>query len=131
MRIRNMPVFGGIVFLCLGIFLSCNARSSNETSAGAEGRDFIRQVSLDGSSPDFTEAATEAAVEAAFALDYRPQRPEPESPAETLSAALLSGNAGTGGGEGPRIIPGLRKLADYQTPYFDPQREAERIRAIR
>jgi uncharacterized protein YfaS (alpha-2-macroglobulin family) len=128
-----MPAFGGVVFLCLGIFFSCNA----ESPAGADkegqdrSRDFVRQVSFSDSPSDFTEVASASAAEEAFALDYRPQKPEPESPAETLSAALLGGSAGTGGGEGPRIIPGLRSLEDYATRYFDPRKEAERIRAIR
>jgi uncharacterized protein YfaS (alpha-2-macroglobulin family) len=136
MKMRKIALlWGWTIVFGLGIFFSCDSKSTDAADFGGEGRDYIRQVSLDGSSldgssADLTEVASPAAVEAAFTLDYRPQRPEPESPAETLSAAFLSGSAGTGEREGTQIIPGLRRLEDYQTPYFDPLKNGERIRAI-
>jgi uncharacterized protein YfaS (alpha-2-macroglobulin family) len=130
MNMRGVPGFGGIFLLCLGAFLSCDSGPSGSGDLREQSRNFIREISPGGSSGDITETASAAAVEAAFTLDYRPQRPEPESSAGTLSAAALGGSAAAGGGEGPRIIPGLRKLEDYRTRYFNPREEGERIRAI-
>jgi uncharacterized protein YfaS (alpha-2-macroglobulin family) len=74
--------------------------------------------------------ANEAAVKAAFTLDYRPQTAEREDEAETLSAEALRG-AAAASGRGVVAGGGLRKLGDYQTSYFNPGAEARRLEAIR
>ncbi|MDR0878182.1 MAG: hypothetical protein LBN21_09025, partial [Treponema sp.] len=71
----------------------------------------------------------DAAIEAAFTLDYRPLKGEVDQEAETLSAAALSGNA-QGGGRGTVVGGGLRKIADYKTVYFDPAAEKAKIASI-
>ncbi|GHV91258.1 hypothetical protein AGMMS50268_17610 [Spirochaetia bacterium] len=81
------------------------------------------------SSSEDTVLVNDAAIAAAFALDYRPLKGESEQEAETLSAAALSGGT-SGQGQGTVLGGGLRKLADYKTTYFDPITERERIRAI-
>jgi hypothetical protein len=74
--------------------------------------------------------ANNEAMEAAFTLDYRPQKAEGDDAAESLSAADLSGVAGSSG-QGVVLGGGLRKLSDYKTVYFDPAKEKSRIEAIR
>ncbi|MDR0495764.1 MAG: hypothetical protein LBG95_09100, partial [Treponema sp.] len=73
----------------------------------------------------------EAAIEAAFTLNYQPQKAEGEDEAEFLSAAALSGGSAGGSGQGTTLGGGLRKLSDYKTVYFDPVKEKSRIEAIR
>ncbi|MDR2746987.1 MAG: alpha-2-macroglobulin [Treponema sp.] len=77
-----------------------------------------------------TALANEAAIQAAFALDYRPQAAEGEEEAETLGAAELRG-AAADSGRGVVVGGGLRKLGDYKTPYFNPAADARRSGAIR
>jgi hypothetical protein len=87
--------------------------------------------SADGFANTVRLLANEAAVEAAFTLDYRPQRAEPENEAEVLSAEALSGVVAEGSGWGTIVGGGLRRLSDYRTVYFDPVRERNRIQEIR
>ena len=75
--------------------------------------------------------ANEAAIEAAFTLDFRPQRAEPESEAITLSAAALAGAAAQGTGLGNIVGGGLRRLSDYRIVYYEPARARARIEEIR
>ena len=72
-----------------------------------------------------------AAIESAFTLDYRPQKPEGESEAESLSAAELSGSAAESSGQGTILGGGLRRLSEYKTVYFDPAAAKSKIDAIR
>jgi len=90
-------------------------------------------TSFERSSGNFSarDLVNDAGIEAAFFLDYRPLRAEPINEAETLTAAQLAGAAATGSGQGTTVGGGLRRLTDYQTVYFDPVREAARIREIR
>ncbi|MCL2209109.1 MAG: alpha-2-macroglobulin [Treponema sp.] len=72
--------------------------------------------------------ANEAAVEAAFTLDFRPLKAEPVNEAEILSAQALSSVTSSSGSV---TGGGLRKLADYKTEYFDPLQDNARIQAVR
>jgi uncharacterized protein YfaS (alpha-2-macroglobulin family) len=90
-----------------------------------------RAAVLEGDFSSFatgTALANDAAIQAAFALDYRPQSAEGEDGAESLAPEALGGIAGPG--RGLVVGGGLRKLAEYKTPYFDPAAEARRIEAI-
>ena len=70
------------------------------------------------------------AIQTAFTLDYTPLKAEPINEAETLSMADLSGSAASFR-QGNVVGGGLRKLSDYRTTYYDPAREAARIKEIR
>jgi hypothetical protein len=78
-----------------------------------------------------TLLANDAAIEAAFTLDYRPQRAEGENEAGFLTAADLAGAAAQDSGRGTVFGGGLRRLSDYRTVYFNPAEERSRIAAIR
>jgi len=93
-------------------------RFVNENSPAIDHRNLVRALIND------------AAIEAAFTLDYRPIKAEPINEYDTLSAAELSGSAASGSGQGSVTGGGLRKLSDYQTTYFDPQKEAAKIAEI-
>jgi len=71
----------------------------------------------------------DAAIEAAFKLDYRPLKAEPLNESETLSAADLAG-ASTSSAQGTIAGGGLRKLSEYKTVYFDPAKEKARVQEI-
>ncbi|MDR2865451.1 MAG: alpha-2-macroglobulin [Spirochaetaceae bacterium] len=73
--------------------------------------------------------ANDQAIKTAFTLDYRSQKPEPLSAAETLSMQELSGGAGKSF-QGSSTGSGLRPLSDYKTAYFDPLKNAERFAQI-
>ncbi|MCL2878779.1 MAG: MG2 domain-containing protein, partial [Treponema sp.] len=75
--------------------------------------------------------ANDAAISAAFTLDYRPQKAEGDNEAETLSAADLAGAQNDSAGSGTTTGGGLRKLSDYKTVYYNPAAEKNRIEAIR
>jgi uncharacterized protein YfaS (alpha-2-macroglobulin family) len=83
-----------------------------------------------GQSPAGTALANEAAAEAAFALDYRPQTAEGEDGAETTGAEEPRGLA-AGQGAGTVLGGGLRKPEEYKTRYFNPAAEARRLEAVR
>jgi uncharacterized protein YfaS (alpha-2-macroglobulin family) len=112
--------------------LSCNRESDPSSQADFSVSEDAFSLTGEGfSSEDEFALANDAAIEAAFTLDYRPQGGENGQEAETLSAGALAG--ASAGGEGDRdtvIGGGLRKLADYQTKYFDPAAERENIRVI-
>jgi uncharacterized protein YfaS (alpha-2-macroglobulin family) len=104
---------------------SCGGKAAS----GASAQDSVSVPEADFASfVTGTPLANEAAVAAAFALDYRPQTAEGEDEAETLSPEALGGSAGQG--RGTAVGGGLRRLAEYQTPYFDPAAEARRLAAI-
>ncbi len=132
-----------IVFaaLCLmsAFFISCRERepapprrvvpaSTAQKTADTSGRS-------DANSRSLAFFAGEEDVRRVFTLDYSALKPEPEQPAETLSAADTggpatdSGTSGSGSG-GVMIVPGLRKLENYKTDYFDGPRREERLREI-
>jgi uncharacterized protein YfaS (alpha-2-macroglobulin family) len=110
------------------VFVSCGKDSGSPEPLPVEA---VEEPALDS---DFlnreVDSANDAAIEAAFALDYRPQKPEPESEVEILAAGDLRGDA-SGGGGGVAVGGGLRKLAGYKTLYFDSAVEARRLEAIR
>jgi uncharacterized protein YfaS (alpha-2-macroglobulin family) len=93
------------------------------------GEDAFSLIGAEFPSEDGLGLANDAAIEAAFTLDYRPQTGESGQEAETLSPGTLAG-ASPGGGRNTVIGGGLRKLAAYRTKYFDPVAEREKIRAI-
>ena len=124
----------GLFFLLLfaaGLWISCNESANN--------RNQIQNVSMLALSSPYSSAsggsservANDAAIEAAFTLDFRPQTAEPESVAEFLTAAELAGAAAEASGQGSIVGGGLRRLADYRIVYYDPAAERARIAAIR
>ncbi|MCL2759804.1 MAG: hypothetical protein FWD22_06285, partial [Treponema sp.] len=118
--------------LLLLLSFECKSNSARNISDPVNERTFISD-----SSPSITSRspvrmlANDAAIEAAFTLDYRPLKAEPVSEYDTLSAADLAGSSAAGTGLGVTVGGGLRKLSDYQTVYFDPAREQRRIEEIR
>ncbi|MDR0998555.1 MAG: hypothetical protein LBL70_05760, partial [Treponema sp.] len=116
------------LFLSLLIFslVSCG-RGSSPSGFSVE-EDAFSLAGTEFSPEDGVALANDAAIKAAFTLDYRPQTGEEWQEAEILdTGAVLPG--GEGGGN-TVIGGGLRKLAAYRTKYFDPALEQERIRAI-
>jgi uncharacterized protein YfaS (alpha-2-macroglobulin family) len=118
--------------LAAGIIVSCSGQRN------APG-DSVRRndIEYDYSAPPVVytdsglEYATAEEAERALALDYRLQRGEPESFAETLSAEdLARGTASSGSGKSASVIPGLRALGAYEISYFDPQKNDARKREI-
>jgi uncharacterized protein YfaS (alpha-2-macroglobulin family) len=114
-----------MVFVAFTTLFSCGGNADSDASGGQAPvleRDF-------SSSATGTPLANEAAIEAAFALDYRPQKPEGEDAAETLAPEALGGIAGQG--RGALVGGALRAVAEYTTRYLDPAAEAQRLEAIR
>ncbi|MDR1837903.1 MAG: hypothetical protein LBQ89_09640, partial [Treponema sp.] len=122
---KKFAVFLSMVTVCLCI--GCNR---NETDVIPELPVNVNEYIYAGSEGTNRPLVNEAAIEAAFTLDYRPLKAEPENEVEILSAASLSGAVSTGGG-GRTEGGGLRQLSDYKTVYLDPVRESGRIQAIR
>jgi len=118
-------VFSLLLFL-VGLCISCGRREALPPIVSVEG--FIENPSSGNTGTMVTLFANDAAIEAAFTLDYRPQRAEPESVAEFLE---LSGPAVQDSGRGTVHGGGLRRLSDYRTVYFNPEQERSRIAAIR
>jgi uncharacterized protein YfaS (alpha-2-macroglobulin family) len=75
--------------------------------------------------------ANQAALTAAFTLDYRPQKAEAQNDAETLTLEAPGAGGAVALGRGLTVGGGQRKLGAYQTTYFDPAAEARRLEAIR
>jgi alpha-2-macroglobulin len=118
-----------LLLLAVGFCISCKTKDAHAKPVSTE--EFIgRQVNA-SDDEEIIQLANEAAIEAAFTLDYRPQTAEGGDEAEFLSAAALSGTAVEGSGKGTILGGGLRKLSDYKTVYFDPAKEKSRIEAIR
>jgi len=117
-----------LMILCL----SLGCKNKADSGAGSvNDQSFINADSPDMSSGYPVRALTnDAAIDAAFTLDYRPIKAEPVNEYDTLSAAELSGSASSGSGQGSVTGGGLRKLSDYQTAYFDPEKESARIAEI-
>ena len=84
-----------------------------------------------GDSQEMTAVANNAAVASIFTLDFRPLKPEGDNEAEILSAADLAGAQSANAGQGTVVGGGLRRLNQYKTAYFDPEKEKARIEAIR
>ncbi|MCL2293753.1 MAG: alpha-2-macroglobulin, partial [Spirochaetes bacterium] len=114
-----------ILLLTIAITFACQRGEIPNRIFTAD--EFISAAS-NGNSPRF---ANDAAIEAAFTLDFRPQRAEPVQEAEFLSAAELAGASRANAGRGTTVGGGLRPLANYLTTYFDPAAERSRIEAIR
>jgi len=123
---KKFPVLLALMALCL--YFGCRSSASDIPNMPLNVKNYI------SSNPNTRNTArqlvNDAAVEAAFTLDYRKLSAEPVSEFETLSAAALSGSA-AGSSQGSASGGGLRKLYDYQTVYFDPAAEAARIQEIR
>ena len=125
---KRSAVLLSILTLCF--YLSCTGKNSNDVPDMTVNSDsYFSQADTSGNST--RQLANNAAIQAAFALDFRPLKAEPVSEAETLSAAELSGSSSGSSGQGSSIGGGLRKLADYKTVYFDSAKEAARIQEIR
>ena len=115
-----------VLVLCL--YFGCRS-SANEAPSMPLNVQSYTSSSINSRNPA-RQLINDAAIEAAFTLDYRNLKAEPVSEFETLSAAALSGSA-AGSAQGSVTGGGLRKLSDYQTVYFDPASEAARIQEIR
>ncbi|MDR2543248.1 MAG: alpha-2-macroglobulin [Treponema sp.] len=131
---KKLPVLLSLLVLCL--YFGCRSSRANEVPGMPSNVDAFTAAGNRGDQHgDSSELGrflvNDAAINAAFTLDFRPLRAEPINEAETLSAAELSGLSAAGGGHGNVVGGGLRRLSDYQTVYFDPAREAARIQEIR
>ena len=124
-----MKKTAALLFFILIFYFGCKDNKNEIPNDGFVNADAYSTQSAD--SENGRQLANNAAVQAAFALDFRPLKAEPVSEAETLSAADLAGSAGEGSGQGSSTGGGLRKLGDYKTVYFDPAKEAARIQLIR
>ena len=113
-----------------GFFMSCSEKKEVPDQPVSVEKYTISQPSGDTGNT-VKLLANDAAIEAAFTLDYRPQKAEGEDTADFLSAADLAGAAAGGAGQGTVLGGGLRKLSDYKTEYFDPVSEKSRIETIR
>jgi uncharacterized protein YfaS (alpha-2-macroglobulin family) len=123
MRSRLFSVVLAIPALLAALF-SCGGKAPYDALSG----DRVSVLEGDfSSSASGTALANEAAIEAAFALDYRPQTPEGEE-AETLAPETLGGSAGQG--RGVVVGGGLRRLGEYTNEYFNPLSEAQRLEAM-
>ncbi|MDR2717887.1 MAG: alpha-2-macroglobulin [Treponema sp.] len=119
-----------LLALAASFCISCKTKDTQARPVSAE--EYTgRRVDASGDTEETIQLANDAAIEAAFTLDYRPQTAEGGDEAEFLSAAALSGAAAEGSGKGISLGGGLRKLSDYKTIYFDPAKERNRIGAIR
>ncbi|MDR2184425.1 MAG: alpha-2-macroglobulin [Treponema sp.] len=110
------------LLLCGAVLGSCKKRDRGGQGGGDYGLS-------SGTAVDYgIELATLENLDAAFTLDYRPLAPEPEQSVDTLSPAAGAGVRQSS--QGPSVIPGLRRLSAYKTEYYNPEREAARIRTI-
>jgi uncharacterized protein YfaS (alpha-2-macroglobulin family) len=107
------------IILLLCVLLSCknqgaggNARTEDRTI----GFDSLLLLPEGGGADDSWGFANEKAVGKAFTLDYSAERPQTLSAYEALADTA---RAPKGAADGQRIIPGLRKLSEYKTAYFD------------
>ncbi|MDR1445257.1 MAG: hypothetical protein LBI90_00025, partial [Treponema sp.] len=119
--------------LAAGIIVSCSGQKnvSGDSTILQNGEEYDYSVSPAVFVDSGLGYATAEEAERAFALDYRLQYGEPESFAETLRAEdLMQGAVSPGTGRSASVIPGLRKLAAYNTSYFDPEKETARKREI-
>lgn len=115
-------------------FINCNNDKKADIqspSVSAQGFTDSSATSRSAGSGVTRFLVNDAAVNAAFTLDYRPLKAEPENEADTLSAADLAGAAAQDSGRGTVVGGGLRKLSEYKTVYFDPARERSRVEEIR
>jgi uncharacterized protein YfaS (alpha-2-macroglobulin family) len=114
-----------VLAACAALF-SCGGKAPFEAASGD------REPVLETEFASFatgTALANEAAIQAAFALDYRPQTAEGEDEAESFGGQAFGVNAGEGGGT--QAGGGLRRMEEYKTRYFDPAAETQRLEAIR
>ena len=119
-----------ILLLSAGLYISCDNLKSNEILQEPVSAELFTGDRTTGSENSMRLLANNAAIEAAFTLDYRPQKAEAEDAAVVLSAAALSGAAAGSSGQGIVTGGGLRRLSEYKTVYFDPAAERSRIAAI-
>ena len=87
------------------------------------------QIRPNNSGSIIRDYVNDAAIKAAFTLDYRPLKAEPINESETLSAADLAGGT-TSSGQGAVVGGGLRRLSNYKTVYFDPAKESAKMQEI-
>ena len=126
---KKISVFLPIFILCL--FFGCKGGKSDLSQPGRAEWFTSGDTSSSSSRSPQRDLVNDAAIQAAFTLDFRPQKAEPVSEYDILTAADLSGSSAAGSGLGTSVGGGLRRLSDYQTVYFDPAREAARITEIR
>ena len=121
-----------LLFFILIFYFGCKSDKKEIPNDGfVNADDYSALDSEFADSGNGRQLANNAAMQAAFTLDFRPLKAEPVSEVETLSAAALSGSASADSGQGSSTGGGLRKLSDYKTVYFDPVKEAARIQEIR
>ena len=122
-----------LLLIAAVIFIGCGEKKAIVSSSQLATLEMYSTLdsSSSGSGNVVKLLANDAAIEAAFTLDYRPQKAESDNESEALSAADLAGGAEASSGDGTRTGGGLRKLSDYKTLYFDPAKERSRIEAIR
>ena len=126
---RKITVF--ILFLTVCFYLSCANKKAGDIQGELANADMF---TASGPQYDNTRSVVralvnDAAINAAFTLDYRPLKAEPVNESETLSAADLAGGT-SGSSQGAVVGGGLRKLSDYKTVYFDTSRERARMQEI-
>jgi len=122
--------FFALLLIAAGISIGCkndNNKTDDISNEPVYASQFIANFSEFGNSA----VVNDEAIAAAFALDYRSQKAEAYDEAEALSAAALAGSAAQGSGSGTVTGGGLRNLSEYRTVYFDPEKERERVQAIR
>ena len=124
-KIRNIML--SLLLLAAGFSFNCNKKDVPVQSVSAE--KFTNAFSFD--SGNSVRLANDAAIEAAFTLDFSSQKAEQEIEAELLSASELAGSSRAVSGQGNVIGGGLRQLSNYKTVYFDPSAEKSKIEAIR
>ncbi|GHV85106.1 hypothetical protein AGMMS50230_07140 [Spirochaetia bacterium] len=107
------------------LFAGCKKNKDGDSDAAA-----LTGMDLDPG----LEYATQEMIDAAFTLDFTPLSPEPEAEVETIGAANAGSQllrpSGSSSPAGQNAGGGLRKLTDYKTEYFNPEKEAARIAAI-
>ena len=125
---KKSVLFLGIITLF--ILLGCERNRQNDYYRYNADTDSYTDYDSTFSRDSIKSYVNDYAIEAALTLDYTPLKAEPINEAETLSAAEMSGAAASSS-QGSVIGGGLRKLSDYKTVYFDPAREAAKIKEIR
>ena len=127
---KKLPAVLSIFVLIL--FSGCKSNTIDETpDLPLNVQNFISPFSpsINSRNP-VRQLVNDAAIEAAFTLDYRPLKAERINEYDTLSASDLAGDS-AGSGQSVTSGGGLRRLTEYKTVYFDPAREQARIAEIR
>ena len=129
---KMKKIFSLLPIFILFFYFGCQSNTINEVpQLPANVQSFTNPASPSVNSRNpVRQLINDAAIEAAYTLDFRPLKAEPAGEYDTLSAADLAG-AASGSAQGIIAGGGLRSLQDYQTVYFDPSREQAMIQEIR